>query len=105
MSYEVIWTVITIGFVESIIFLLWKYVSMGKDLKGDNDNYIPKKWFMKNTTKGYWGIIEHVPTDRKYPYTWSAGWFDRIKTDSGRCTTFESARETIKLFLKQGNVD
>lgn len=63
-------------------------------------NYVPRKWETRDQEKGTWAIIEYSPSDRRYPFAWMAGWKDRVKVESGRATTFESAKQTIKNILK-----
>jgi len=100
MSLETVFWVSFITVIELSVVGVIYYFKMGHDIRKDDDKYIPRKWSMKNREKGYWATVEYVPSDRKYPYVWSAGWTDRVKTESGRCTTFESAQATIRNFLK-----
>ena len=59
-------------------------------------NYVPRRWEMRDSTTNTWAIIEYNTVDRRYPFLWTAGWKDRIKTETGRSTTLESAKITIK---------
>lgn len=59
-------------------------------------NYVPRRWEMRDSSNNTWAIVEYNPTDRRYPFVWTAGWKDRVKTETGRSVTLESAKITIK---------
>ena len=62
-------------------------------------NYVARRWEMRDSVTNTWAIIEYSPSDRRYPFLWSAGWKDRVKVETGRSTTLESAKITIKNIL------